>query len=69
MKGLSTKQVEGMTIFGVGIAIGWFGLSFFESPPPYFSPILWYGLGLILVVLGFVYFGLALVQVNQKDKI
>ena len=55
MKRLSSQLVEGMTIFGVGLAIGWFGTTLLEKAPDSFSPILLYILGLILVVLGVFY--------------
>ena len=67
MKRLPPQQVEGMTIFGVGIASGLFGLYLLENAPTSFSPTLLYILGPILIILGFVYFVLSVLHSRAKE--
>lgn len=67
MKRLHPQQVEGMTIFGVGLAIGLFGISLLEKASTSFSPILWYSFGGILVVLGLVYLYISVQHSRAKE--
>lgn len=67
MKRLHPQYVEGMTIFGVGIAVGWFGITLLEKAPNSFSPILFYILGTILVGLGLFYLYLGVGHSRSKE--
>lgn len=66
MKRIDSKIVDSMTIFGVGLAIGWFGLTLIEKQPSVF-PIFLDGVGYVLIFIGLVYCLLSLLNMGAKD--
>ncbi|MBL7055977.1 hypothetical protein ISS07_03650 [Candidatus Woesearchaeota archaeon] len=67
MKKLPAQRIEGMTIFGIGLGIGLFGVSLIEKAPTSFNPKLVYVLGLILLALGFYYLWMSVAHTNAKE--
>lgn len=67
MKKLHPQQVEGMTIFGVGLAIGVFGLSILEKASISLFPKTSYIMGGILVVLGLYYLYISIQHSRAKE--